>query len=65
MITINVHRIQSIRLGEIGLLTNAGKDYYARDLVIKTADGEEKFTLWSDNGHGLLVEDKELSEIRS
>ena len=69
MITqFNMHRITGVRLESIDSGSAMGHDYYSRGIVFESLrhDGtKEEFliTLFSNNGHNLLISDSELDAI--
>lgn len=69
MITsFNMHRITGVRLESIDSGSALGHDYYSRGIVFESLrhDGtKEEFliTLFSDNGHNLLISDAELEAM--
>ena len=69
MITaFNMHRITGVRLESIDSGSALGREYYSRGIVFESLrhDGtKEEFliTLFSNNGHNLLISDSELDAI--
>ena len=62
-----MHGVTSINLTPITCMENKVTEttFYTRDIVIKTADGESfSFTMFSDDGYKLLIEDTDLDSMQ-
>ena len=63
-----MHGVTSINLTPIACMENkvTETEFYTRDLVINMADRKSfAFTLFSNDGHTMLVDDPDLASIQS
>ena len=66
MISTWLHGVTSIELAPIETLENKVSEttFYTRDIIVTCADGQIfSIALFSDDGHKLLVNDKDLASM--
>ena len=66
--SIQFHNVTEINVTSIAdyQRTSDGSPFYHRTLTITTSDGgKEEFSLFSDSGYALLVDDKEIDSLQS